>query len=310
MQIASAGPGLAAPRPDLSIIIPAVNGLDILLECLDALRRNVADDITLELVVVDRCGEPVRLTLAARAPDVVVLPVPPETTIPQMRAVGFQHARGEAIAVIEDHILVPHDWARQILRALATGAFVVGGSVYNAATATTVDWAAFICEYSHLLSPKAGRDVDRLTGNNVAYRREVVERYSALLGAGQWEDYFHDALRRDGIALMCAPEIAVGHKMHYRMTDYVSQRYLYSRALTGSTSTRLTLLQRAVGLVRSALLPPVLFARIVGRVWTSNRYRRELLQSLPLLAVFVCAWAAGEAVGYAAGPGNALARVR
>jgi glycosyltransferase involved in cell wall biosynthesis len=310
MQIAPAGPGLAALRPDLSIIIPAVNGLEILLECLDALRRNAADDITLELVVVERCGEPVRRALATCAPDVLILPVPPETAIPQMRAIGFQHAHGAAIAVIEDHILVPQDWARQILRALATGAFVVGGSVYNAATTTTVDRAAFICEYSHLLSPRAGRDVDRLAGNNVAYRRELVERYAALLGAGPWEDCFHDALRRDGIALMCAPEIAVGHKMHYRMREYVSQRYLYSRALAGGTSTRLTVLQRGAGVVRSALLPPVLFARIIGRAWTSNRYRRELLQSLPFLAVFVCAWAAGEAVGYAAGPGNALARVR
>ena len=296
--------------PDLSIIIPAVNGLEILIECLAALRRNAADDLTLEILVIERCGEEVRRALASRAPDVLVLPVPPQTTIPEMRAIGFQQARGAAIAVIEDHILVPPDWARQIQRALATGAAVVGGSVYNAATTTTVDWAAFLCEYSHLLSPKAGRDVERLTGNNVAYRRELVERYLALLGAGEWEDYVHDALRRDGIALMCAPEIAVGHKMHYRMKDYLSQRYLYSRAFAGGAAARLTVFQRALGLVRSAVLPPVLFARVIGRVWASQRYRRELLKSLPLLAVFVCAWAAGEAVGYATGPGDALARVR
>lgn len=301
---------MLAAAPDLSIIMPAVNGLEILIECLAALRRNAADDLTLEILVIERCGEHVRRALAAHAPDVLVFPVPPQTTIPEMRAIGFRHARGAAIAVIEDHILVPPDWARQIQRALATGSSVVGGSVYNAATTTTVDWAAFICEYSHLISPRAGRDVERLTGNNVAYRRELVDRYSTLLGSGQWEDAVHDALRRDGIALMCAPEIAVGHKMHYRMTEYIAQRYWYSRALAGGASARLTLLQRSVGLVRSAVLPPVLFARIIGRVWASNRYRRELLQSLPLLAVFVCAWAAGEAVGYAAGPGDALARVR
>jgi glycosyltransferase involved in cell wall biosynthesis len=295
--------------PDLSVIIPAVNGLEILLECLAALRRNAADGTLLEIVVVERCGEEVRRGLATHAPEVSVIPVSAQTTIPEMRAIGFQHARGAAIAVIEDHILVAPDWAKQILRALDTGAAVVGGSVYNAATATTVDWAAFFCEYSHLLSPKAGRDVERLTGNNVTYRRELIERYSAVLAAGQWEDYFHDALRRDGIALVCVPEIAVGHKMHYRMKDYVSQRYLYSRSFAGGASTRSTWLQRGLGVVRSAVLPPVLLARIVGRALGSS-HRRELLKSLPLLTVFVCAWAAGEAVGYAAGPGNSLARVR
>ena len=75
-----------------------------------------------------------RRALATRTPEVLVLPVPPQTTIPQMRALGFQHASGAAVAVIEDHILVPPDWARQILGGLASGAAVVGGSVYNAAT--------------------------------------------------------------------------------------------------------------------------------------------------------------------------------
>lgn len=298
------------PGPALSVVIPAVNGSDILLECLGALRRNADRGVTLEVLVIERSGEDVRRALATRAPEVRVLPVPADTTIPQMRAVGFHHARGEAIAVIEDHVLVPDDWAQRLLHELASGADVVGGSVYNAATATVVDWASFLCEYSHLLAPRAGRNVASLTGTNVVYRRALIERYSTLLDAGEWEDHFHDALRRDGVALTCAPDIAVAHKMHYRMRDYLSQRYLYSRAYAGGASRRMAPLRRAMFAARSVVLPPVLFARIVSRVLVSRRHIRELLLSLPLLAVFVCAWAAGEIVGYAAGPGDALARVR
>ncbi|MEO6221795.1 MAG: glycosyltransferase, partial [Vicinamibacterales bacterium] len=191
--------------PDLSVIIPAVNGLEILLECLSALRRNAGPGTTLEILVIERCGEEVRQGLAAFAPEVVVVPVPLPTTIPEMRAIGLQRACGNVVAVIEDHTLVPTDWATRMLDAFATGADVVGGSVYNAATSTTVDWAAFLCEYSHLLSPKAGRDVDRLTGTNVAYRRVLIERYAAVLAAGRWEDYLHDAMRRDGTLLTCVP---------------------------------------------------------------------------------------------------------
>ncbi len=295
-------------KPDLSVIVPAVNGEGILIECLAALRRTAGP--TLEILVIERCGEKIQRALAVSAPDAMLFSVPTHTTIPQMRAIGFQYARGAAIAVIEDHTIVPADWARRLLGALATGADVVGGSVYNAATTTTVDWAAFLCEYSHLLAPRAGPDVEQLTGINVAYRRVVVERYAALLGAGRWENDFHDALRRDGVHLMCVPEIAVGHKMHYRMRDYVAQRYLYSRALTGGASARMPFAERAMGFVKSFVLPPVLFARIVRRVLMSGRHHRELVKSLPLLVMFVCVWAAGEAVGYVAGPGDSLARVR
>jgi glycosyltransferase involved in cell wall biosynthesis len=296
--------------PDLSVIIPAVNGPEILLDCLAALQHNAGQGTSLEIIVIERCGEPVRRALAALADEVSVISVPRHTTIPQMRALGFEQARGRAIAVIEDHTLVPADWARQILTALSDGADAVGGSIYNAATTTTVDWAAFLCDYSHLLDPEAGGDVKQITGTNVAYRRELIERYASVLAAGRWEDYFHDALRRDGIALSCVPSIAVGHKMHYRMQEYLSQRYLYSRAAAGITSQDLTTTQRAVRVIRSAALPPVLLARIVSRVLSSNRHQRELVKSLPLLSVFVSAWAFGEAVGYAAGPGDALAKVR
>jgi hypothetical protein len=227
-----------------------------------------------------------------------------------MRAIGFQQARGEAVAVIEDHVLVPPDWARRLLDALAAGADVVGGSVYNAATTTTVDWAAFFCEYSHLLAPPAGADVASVTGNNVVYRRVLIERYSQLLREGRWEDHFHQALRRDGVALTCAPDIAVGHKMHYGFMEYLTQRYLYSRGFAGLRARDLTSGGRAVRVAGSLLLPPLLFFRIVTRVLASHRHRFELVRSLPLLALFTCAWAAGEVAGYAAGPGNALARVR
>ena len=57
-------------------------------------------------------------------------------------------------------------------------------------------------------------------------------------------------------------------------------------------------------------LAPVLLLRIVCRVLARRCYQAELVRSLPLLVLFVGAWAAGEAVGYAAGPGDALARVR
>lgn len=296
--------------PNLSVIVPSVNGPDILLECLDALCANGAAGLALEILVIDRSGGAVRRAVAERVPEAVVLPVAPQTTIPKMRAIGFRSARADAVAVIEDHVLVPAGWAQQLLGALAAGDDVVGGSVHNLATATAVDWAAFLCEYSHMLAPIAGRRVERLTGNNVVYRRALIRKYSALLEEGRWEDHLHAALRRDGVSLTCRPEIAVGHKMHYRVRDYVSQRFLYARAFAGMRGSDLPPVRRALFALGTIALPPVLFFRVVSRVLATRRHRTELLRSLPLLVLFVCAWAAGEAVGYAIGAGGALSRVK
>ncbi len=299
-----------APLPDLSVIVPAVNGIEILLECVDALRQAATGGTLIEILVVERGGEPVRQHLAVQAPDALVLPVPPGTSIPRMRATGFRHARAGAVAVIEDHVLVPADWAHKLLSSLNSGADVVGGSIHNAATTTLVDRAAFLCEYSHLLMPAAGMSVRSLPGNNVAYRRTRAEPYVTLLDEGQWEDQFHQAMRRDGIALTSRPDIAVGHKMHYSMMDYLSQRFLYSRALAGMKRADMPMAQRVLRAVGSFALPPILLTRIIRRVRASARHRRDLIPALPLLAMFVGAWAAGEAVGYATGAGDAMARVR
>jgi hypothetical protein len=61
--------------------------------------------------------------------------------------------------------------------------------------------------------------------------------------------------------------------------------------------------------VAAVALPPVLLGRIVSRVAARRRYRGVLVKSLPLMALFVLAWAAGEIVGALTGPGDSLSRV-
>ena len=227
-----------------------------------------------------------------------------------MRAMAFAAAKGASIAVIEDHVIVPTGWARALLDAQHGGAPVVGGSVENAATGRLVDWAAFLCEYSHCIPPLTAGATDWLTGNNVIYPRELLVRYRSVTDAGGWENLLHDAFRRDGVPLTCRPEIVVGHKKHYSVGEYVSQRYLYARSYAGVRFPHASPMARIGYGAASLALPPLLFARTVSRVLSKRRHRVELLRSLPLLAVFVLAWAAGEVVGYIAGPGDSLSKVR
>lgn len=295
--------------PLLSVVVPAVNKMNDLDECLAVLAAESART-PLEVLVVDRHGPEFRDEVRRRHPDVRVLDAPAGTTIPDMRMIAFAAASAPVVAVIEDHVHVPPGWAGQMLRAQQLGETVVGGAVHNAATERMVDWAAFLCEYSHLLPPLPDGPVASITGNNTTYRRELLERFRDATTSGRWEDHLHAVLQENGIQLYCHPEIVVGHKKHYTVAEYTSQRFLYARSYAGARVSRESLARRLVyGIAAATVLPPLLLTRIVRRVWARPAYRPVLLRTLPLLPLFVAAWAAGEVAGAWLGPGDALSRV-
>jgi len=295
-------------EPSLTVVVPSVNGLGDLMDCLAALSAQRAD-VELEVLVADRCGEAVRAEVRRSYPWVRLLAAPSGTTIPDLRAMAFREARGTSVAVIEDHVIVPAGWARALLDAQAGAEVVVGGAIENAAVHRLVDWAAFLCEYSHCIAPLPEGPADWLPGNNVVYPRALLGRYESVLGRGQWENRLHDAMRRDGVPLVCRPQIAVGHKKHYTVGEYLSQRYLYARSYAGARVADASLPTRLTYGAAALALPPLLMFRTVRRVVAKRRHRAELVRSLPLLAVFVMSWAFGEMVGYIAGPGDSLAKV-
>jgi hypothetical protein len=238
-----------------------------------------------------------------------LLEAPPGTSIPRLRALAFRAACAAVVGVIEDHVIVPPDWARRMLAAHREGAMAVGGAVENAATGRFVDVAAFLCEYSHCLAPPPAGPASWLTGNNVTYRRALLERFSSVLEGEGWENVLHDALRAGGVTLESRPDIVVGHKKHFTVTEYAAQRFLYSRAFAGARVAGAGHGRRVVYGLAAFLLPPVLLWRIARNVYRSGRYRGAFLRALPLLGIWVCAWTAGEVVGYWFGAGDALGKV-
>jgi glycosyltransferase involved in cell wall biosynthesis len=295
-------------RPALSVVVPSVNGLADLVGCLEALEQQ-RQDLSLEVLVVDRCGADVRASVASKFPEVRVLAAGPETSIPDLRAIAFDAATAPLVAVIEDHVIVPPGWASEIVNAQHANNAVVGGVIENAATERLVDWAAFLCEYSHCIPPLPSGPADWLPGNNVVYPRELLQAYRAELGGGKWENHLHDALRRAGVPLVRRSEISVGHKKHYTVGEYLAQRFLYARSYAGARVQGAARVRRFAYGVAAFALPPLLLYRTVARVLAKRRHRAELVRAIPLLCLFVTSWAAGEIAGYWTGSGDSLARV-
>ncbi len=296
---------------DLSVIIPSVNSYDSLKGAIAALRAQEGID-GIEIIVIDRLGEHVREQVRQNFPGTVVISVPPGTPIPKMRELAIKAVSPDvlAVGVIEDHVIVPADWARRMLDVLADGHDVVGGAIENAATESYMDWSSFLCEYSGSLPPVPSGPQPGVPGNNVVYRREVLDRYHSVLEEGKWENRLHDAMCADGIELFMRPDIIVGHKMHYTFWLYFSQRYLYSRSYAGARVRGASLLRRLFMGAAAFALPPMMFLRTVRTVWSKGVHKGHLIKSLPVLIPFCIAWGAGEVVGYWFGAGNAMSKVR
>jgi len=296
-------------RPALTIVVPSVNGLHDLIPCCEALAR-VCERTVTEVLVVDRLGGNIESTIKSRFPWVTFQSVPRSFTIPQMRDRAFRSARAEAIAVIEDHVIVPPEWGARLLASLAEGHDVVGGPIENAATGRLLDWATFLCEYSACLPPLPEGDAAWLPGNNIVYRKSVLDRFLSVTAEGAWENRLHDAMRADGVQLICKAELLVGHKKHFGFLEYIGQRFLYSRSYAGARMHNASIARRLATGAAAFALPPLLLLRITKSLTAKRVPTGRVLATMPFIGVFVISWGLGEVVGYWLGGGDALSRVR
>lgn len=290
----------------LSVVVASVNGFPYLGECLGALERRCPE---VEVVVADWTDPVTRMQVRERWPGVRLLSFDDPMAVPELRAAGIAAATAPHVAVIEDHCMVRDGWSHRILAAHAAGHPVVGGAIRNAAVRRIRDWAAFLCEYSEHMEPVAGGRVGSLPGMNVSYDRRALTAMAELLAQGRWETWLHPHLQRQGFALFCDPAIVVDHAKEFGVCEFLSQRYHYARSHAGMRNPQ-PCWRRFVYLCGSALLVPLLYLRVARNVVTKRRQRRRLVAATPLLLLYLGAWALGEAVGYAAGGGRSILKVR
>ena len=301
----------APPTPEVAVVVPLVNDLPAVDRCLEALavaRRGVR----CEVVVVDRCGGSRRESIRRRHPWVRLVEADAGVSIPELRAIGVAASRADIVAIIEDHCIVGRGWlaaARDAHRRhAASGCGAVGGPIENGAVNRVVDWAAFLCEYSDAMPPLEDGEVDSLPGNNVAYRRAVLEAIGEASYGRRWEYFWHQEIRRRGYRMYRTAEMQVSHDRPFGVAEYLSQRFHYSRSFAAMRAVGAGPLRRCGYALGTVVLPAVLLRRIVTQAAT--RQGRRVLASLPLLGVFTVSWAAGEFVGYLCGAGGSLERVR
>lgn len=292
----------------LSVIIPSVNGLPAIGECLAALTRQ--QGCKPEIVIVDRCWNGTAEHIKTRFPEVKLVRVAPPIGIPEMRSIGLSQATGDIIAFTEDHCIAPEDWCEKIIKAHhQSGYQAIGGAIENGSVARIRDWAAYLCEYSDLMLPLAAGEVSNIAGNNASYARKILEGVDESVKRDCWEFFLQEELKAQGVRFFSVPDIVLAHKKEFDVLYFVTQRFHYSRSFAAMRAARVSGFRRVYYVITTPALPFLLLWRIASQVISKKRHYRELILSLPLLLLYGVSYACGEFIGYLLGPGQSLAKV-
>ncbi len=101
-----------APRPTISLVIPAFNEEDYLPACLDAVMRNLGGQ-AMEIIVVDNNSTDGTRQVVERYPGVTYV-FEPSKGITRARQCGYRAASGDIIAYIDADTQPPAGWIEQI----------------------------------------------------------------------------------------------------------------------------------------------------------------------------------------------------
>jgi GT2 family glycosyltransferase len=291
--------------PTISVVVASNRDRSLLEACVASLigqcQRASAD------IIVARAGSDAEVALLRNSmPNVRFLPAPPAATIPELRALGMEAARGDIVALTEDHCVADPAWVETLLAHSRDAADVIGGGMGNAQRGRAVDWGAYFAEYGFFADtrPETGGERPLLTGANVAYKRRVIDDVVAWAREGEWENVAHTRLAARGSTLRFVGTAAVYQNKNYTLASFCVDRYEHGRdyARKRLAEEHHSGARRWLLFLASPALPALLTWRIAKAA--SRSRRSTFLRALPATFLFLSAWSLGEAVGYLRGPSS------
>ena len=289
----------------LSVIVTCTQPWPEVRGCVERLVPQVrADDI--ELIVADgsaggldaTAGSHVRwLRSPGRGPH-------------ELRLAGLVQARGDVVAITEDHCDVAPDWCEQVVDAHARhpDAVAIAGPVTNGAPGGLMDRASYFLVHGRNVPEHAGRPGDWFppAGSNVSYKREQI--MCGVQRPGDLELVITPRLWADGL-LGFDEKVVVAHSQSLGIAEHVRNHFHSGRSHAGLVAARGTPACRRA-LARDAVALP---RRLVGAALAVGHavpgYRAQIRRLVPAMSILAVAATAGYLAGIA-GPGSSLRRLR
>lgn len=297
-------------EPFLSVIVTITGGAPNLGRCLKALeaQRNtpvmeilvpVYDDF--DKVAALRTAHPAVRFISVEGDEEGLVSGDPgllHLTYDRRRATGLAAARGEWIAMTEDHAIPGETWCAGIAEAHRKSYAAIGGAIENASS-RWLTRAAYFCDFGRYANPLQEGPSHYASDINISYKRAAIEKTWPV-----WRRYYHEtavhaALEAAGETLWLTPRIVVRHdRGPLQFRPLLRERFAWARLFAGRRAEGASLLKRAVWILFSPLLPVLLAARRTAEVVRRGRNRGAFLTAFPSMLVLIAAQAAGEFTGY------------
>ncbi len=263
-------------------------------DCLASLDAQDYPRDLIEVIAVD--GGKVRSLadlVRTHFPSAIVLDCPGGTKFEQ-KNLGMKAAKGDVIALLDADCAAPRDWISTMVRALAAAPPDVAG----VQGVTELSPGPLSREVSAVLYGMRGHDGEagRMVTDNVAFRRDVIERFAfehAAFGTAV-DSLLLRRLSRAGYHIALCEALRMVHSYPGTLTAGIGWFFLRAWAV-GYFMVRTRQLEpdlRGSGLVRAAGLGwPVLVAaktgRDLGQVWQHRRrVGARFALALPLIVAF------------------------
>jgi glycosyltransferase involved in cell wall biosynthesis len=292
-------------RPAVSVIIPAYNAAATIERCLRSLEVQTAAREG-EVIVVDSSSDGTADIVSRGFPWVRLFTFPARKFPGDARNRGIAQARADLLAFTDADCIADRRWLETILVAHRDRPEpLIGGAIENGNPESRVGWAAYLLELSQWVPSRPRGRMPEIPTGCLSLKRWAFERYGPFVeGTYSSDTAFQWRLVRDGHEPLFDPAIRVAHVNIGRLGELVRRKLrhgrdfarLRARAEEFSAGRRIAFAALAPG------LPALLWSRIARRVAGDPYLRARLARATPLLLLGLCAWSAGEALGYLSPP--------
>lgn len=284
----------------VSVVIASYNARRTVARCLDSLRRQTTT-ASFEVIVVDSSFDGTAEAVRDGFPEVRLIHSARRLHCGDARNRGIGVARGAIVAFMDADCVASRTWVEEILRAQDAHPGAVGGAIANLEPSGAVAWAAYLLEFNRWMPGLPPRWLDDMAAANISYQRRLLDELGPLIEGTYCSDTeLHWRMARRGQRIRFCPEIVVHHDSIGRLGAFLSHELMHGRSFARVRVAHrgLSRSRRLAHAASVVLLPLLLGARLARRVARSDVARRHVLRSLPALVAGLCAWSAGECVGY------------
>jgi hypothetical protein len=289
-------------EPRLSFVL-ATDSYATIRPVLERLRRQTIRD-QIEVVLVAPSREAVGEALAHRGEFASLRIVEnPVSELAVARAEGIRAAAAPAVFVGETHSYPHPEFAECLLKALAEPWTGVAPAFGNANPSGTLSWASFLADYGRWADGLPAGEIPEVPLYNALYRRTVLlELGDRLARALAYSDELPKWMRSRGYRTWFEPTARIDHVNVAVPADWAGERFVGGLLISSHRARDWPLAKRVVYVGGAALIPLVLFWRILPGVWRTVREKRLPVMTLPAILAGMIVKSAGELLGYAGVP--------